>query len=360
MKQLTKGPIQIFFLFSSLQYSEMSGKLKDCVCLVTGATRGIGKGIAVELGQAGATVYITGRTLKSDGNDIGGSLEETEEAINSRGGRCIPVVVDHTNDDQIAKLFERIDREQNGRLDILVNNAYSAVGFLLKNVDKPYYEIESKSPGEAWDIVNSVGLRNNYICCVLATKLMIRYQEKMKSEGLTTNQCRPGLIVNVSSIGARVYFFNVPYGAGKAGLDRMTTDMAYDLKRSKANICIVTLWPGPVRTETVVSQAVGGTLQLGENIVFNHETAESPQLSGRVIVALANERPDKLFSRAGKVILTCDVADEYDIREPDGRKPTNLRSLQLAVKFQCPVLSYFIPSFFRIPLSLVTYFLGRK
>nr|CAH8875984.1 unnamed protein product [Trichobilharzia regenti] len=338
----------------------MSGKLEGCVCLVTGATRGIGKGIAIELGQAGAIVYITGRTLKPDGKNIGGSLEETAEIITSGGGKCIPIVVDHTDDNQIAKLFERIEREQNGRLDILVNNAFSAVGFLLENVDKPYFEIDSKSPGEAWDIINSVGLRNNYICCVLATKLMIKYQEKLKNQGVGIDQSRPGLIVNVSSIGARIYFFNVPYGSGKAALDRMTTDMAYDLKRTKTDVCILTLWPGPVRTETVVSQAAGGTLELGEKIVFNYDTAETPQLSGRVIIALANEKRDKLFSRAGQVILTCDVADEYDIREPDGRKPINLRSLQFAVKQQHPLLSYFIPGFLRIPLSFVTYFLGRK
>ncbi|KAK4476020.1 hypothetical protein MN116_001252 [Schistosoma mekongi] len=338
----------------------MSEKLEGCVCLVTGATRGIGKGIAIELGQAGATVYITGRTLKSDGKNVGASLEDTAEAINSGNGKCVPVAVDHTDDEQVAKLFDRIEREQNGRLDILVNNAYSAVGFLLNNIDKPYFEIESKSPGEAWDTINNVGLRNNYICCVLATKLMRNYQEKLRNGGVNSDQCRPGLIVNVSSIGARIYFFNVPYGTGKAALDRMTSDMAYDLKRTKTNICIFSLWPGPARTETVVTEAVGGTLQLGENMAFNYDTAESPQLSGKVIIAIANEERHKLLSRNGQVALTCDVAEEYNIMEPDGRKPINLRSLQLAMKSKCSLLGYLIPSFIRIPLSMVEYFLRRK
>ncbi|CAH8649508.1 unnamed protein product [Schistosoma bovis] len=340
----------------------MSGKLHGCVCLVTGATRGIGKGIAVELGQAGAIVYITGRTLKSDRKNVEGSLEETAETINNFncGGKCIPVAVDHTDDDQISKLFDRIEREQNGRLDILVNNAFSAVGFLLNNVDKPYYEIESKSPGEAWDIVNNVGLRNNYICSVFATKLMINYQEKLKKDGVKDDHLRPGLIVNVSSIGAKIYFFNAIYGAGKAALDRMTCDMAYDLKRTNTNICIFSLWPGPVRTETVVAEATDGTLKLGEKIAFHYDTAESPQLSGKVIIAIANEQRDKLLSRNGQVILTCDIADEYSIKEIDGRKPINLRSLQLAVKTQCSLLGYLIPGFIRIPLSLVTYILRRQ
>ncbi|CAH8663236.1 unnamed protein product [Schistosoma rodhaini] len=340
----------------------MSGKLHGCVCLVTGATRGIGKGIAMELGQAGAIVYITGRTLKSDGKNVEGSLEETAETINNSnsGGKCIPIAVDHADDDQISKLFDRIEREQNGRFDILVNNAFSAVGFLLNNVDKPYYEIESKSPGEAWDIINNVGLRNNYICSVFATKLMINYQEKLKRDGVKDDHLRPGLIVNISSIGARIYFFNAPYGAGKAALDRMTCDMAYDLKRTNTNICIFSLWPGPVRTETVVAEAIGGTLKLGEKIAFNYDTAESPQLSGKVIIAIANEQRDKLLSRNGQVILTCDIADEYSIKEIDGRKPINLRSLQLAVKTNFPLLGSFIPGFIRIPLSLVTYFLRRQ
>ncbi|VDO49901.1 unnamed protein product [Schistosoma margrebowiei] len=266
--------------------------------------------------------------------------------------KCIPVAVDHTDDDQISKLFDRIEREQHGRLDILVNNAYSAVGFLLNNVDKPYYEIESKSPGEAWDIVNNVGLRNNYICSVFATKMMINYQEKLKRDGVKDDHLRPGLIVNVSSIGAKIYFFNAIYGAGKAALDRMTCDMAYDLKRTNTNICIFSLWPGPVRTETVVAESTDGTLKLGEQIAFHYDTAESPQLSGKVIIAIANEQRDKLLSRNGQVILTCDIADEYSIKEMDGRKPINLRSLQLAVKTQCSLLAYFIPGFIRIPLSL--------
>lgn len=102
-----------------------SKPLTGKVALVTGATRGIGKGIALQLGQAGALVYITGRTLKS--KDGHGSLEQTAEEIRERGGKCIPVQVDHENDNQIAQLFQRIDSEQNGVLDILINNAYKGV-----------------------------------------------------------------------------------------------------------------------------------------------------------------------------------------------------------------------------------------
>lgn len=100
------------------------------VALVTGATRGIGKGIALQLAQAGALVYITGRTLKSTNNL--GSLEQTANEIKDRGGVCIPVQVNHENDHEIAELFKKIENEQNGQLDILINNAYKGVnvGFL--------------------------------------------------------------------------------------------------------------------------------------------------------------------------------------------------------------------------------------
>ncbi|CAH8654510.1 unnamed protein product [Heterobilharzia americana] len=151
--------------------------LRGYVCLVTGATRGIGKGVAVTLGKCGATVYITGRTQNPCNVSVGGSLQETTDVINKYGGKAIPVAVDHSDDRQVEDLFGQINREQNGRLDILVNNVYSAVSFLSENAGIPFYDIKSVSPGEAWDIVNNTGLRNHYICSVLATRMMIEYQK---------------------------------------------------------------------------------------------------------------------------------------------------------------------------------------
>ncbi|VDQ13628.1 unnamed protein product [Trichobilharzia regenti] len=204
--------------------------LSGCVCLVTGATRGIGKGVAVALGKCGATVYITGRTLRTPNDGVGGSLQETTDDINKYGGVCdnflcmfkllllsslkaIPVVVDHSNETQVTDLFNRISREQNGRLDILVNNVYSAVSFISQNIKKPFYDIKNVSPGEAWDIVNNTGLKNHYVCCVLATRMMIEHQTKSD-----TNSPRPGLIVNITSFGAKTYLFNVAYGTGESSI----------------------------------------------------------------------------------------------------------------------------------------------
>ncbi|KAF8561419.1 hypothetical protein P879_06451 [Paragonimus westermani] len=183
---------------------------QDYVCVVTGATRGIGRGIALGLGELGATVYITGRTDKPTEGKVGGSLEETATEIKIRGGKAIPVLVDHTDEKQVTGLFEQIRREQRGRLDVLVNNVYAAVPFLCSSGDKAYYEIDGYTPGEVWDVINNAGLRNHYICSTLATRLMLDYRKQ--AEGVSN----PGLIVNVSSIGARRYLFNTAYGAGKA------------------------------------------------------------------------------------------------------------------------------------------------
>ena len=126
----------------------MSNKaLADKIVLVTGATRGIGRGIAVCFGEAGATVYITGRTLTS--KDGMGSLEETANEIKKRGGHCIPVQVDHESDQQISDLFKKIETEQNGRLDILVNNAYKAVNQIFENSSIKFWEAKP----ELWDEV---------------------------------------------------------------------------------------------------------------------------------------------------------------------------------------------------------------
>ena len=153
---------------------DLTGK----IALVTGATRGIGKGIALQLGEAGATVYITGRTLKSKPGSFG-SLEDTANEIRARGGKCIPLQVDHENDDQIAKLFEQIDTEQNGRLDILINNAYKGVNSIFENSSLKFWEVKP----EIWDDINNVGLRNHYICTVYAARLMVpRKQGKFSSK----------------------------------------------------------------------------------------------------------------------------------------------------------------------------------
>ena len=154
----------------------MSGR----VAVVTGASRGIGKGIAIELGAAGATVFVTARTV--DPGPIAGTLGETVAAIDEAGGRGIGVVCDHHDDDAVAALFERV-RAEAGRLDVLVNNVYSAVD-LAPWLGKPFWEI----PPDAWDQVVGIGARSHYVAAVLATPMLL--------------ESPAGLIANVSSSGS--------------------------------------------------------------------------------------------------------------------------------------------------------------
>ena len=163
-----------------------------------------------------------------------GSLRQTEKEIQERGGICEPIRCDHTNDDDVKKLFERIESENDGRLDILVNNVWSAVDSTFDNFGLRFWEM----PISTWDDNNASGLRNNYICAVYAAKLMT----KRKS----------GLIVNVSYSGGLhpLFSFNVPYGVGKEGCDRMAADCGRELKDS--NVAFISLWPSQVETEQVV------------------------------------------------------------------------------------------------------------
>ncbi len=171
--------------------------LEGKVTLVTGATRGIGKGIAIGLSEAGATVYVTGRSLNSS-SDISGSLTETQAAVEEAGGVCIPVQVDHSDDEQVRLLFERIQDERDGQLDLLVNNAFSGFYELSNAYGQPFWDCEPS----IWDAGNNVGLRSHYIASVFAARMMTKRKQ--------------GLICAISSWGGLSYIFGVAYGTGKA------------------------------------------------------------------------------------------------------------------------------------------------
>uniref|UniRef100_A0A5K3FZW4 NAD(P)-binding protein n=1 Tax=Mesocestoides corti TaxID=53468 RepID=A0A5K3FZW4_MESCO len=200
--------------------------LRGFVCLVTGASRGIGRGIAVGLGECGATVYITARTLRPKGESgdsaAPGSLEETASEITARGGVAIPVVVDHSDDAQVTELFARIRREQRGRLDILVNNVYAGVDTLASppTKNRKYWHMsDDETPASLWDAVNGVGLRNHYICSALATRMMLEYRDELEDgddKKAPKKEPRPGIIFNISSIGGLRYAFAAVYGIGKS------------------------------------------------------------------------------------------------------------------------------------------------
>src|SRR5712692_10205766 len=175
--------------------------LKDRVCLVTGASLGVGKGIALALGSAGATVYVTGRSARAADNPFGGTVFATADEVTRRGGRGVAVVCDHSDDRQVRSLFERIDNESK-RLDILVNNAIAIPDGLTE--PGPFWS----KPLEFVKLLD-VGLRSTYVASHFAAPLLIR---------------QGGLVVNTSSPGGRAYVHGPAYGAAKAGSDKMGHD----------------------------------------------------------------------------------------------------------------------------------------
>jgi len=262
------------------------------VAVVTGGSRGIGKGIAEGLGEAGATVYITGRS--SSKIDPGATLtvEATAAAVARLGGRGVPCVIDHRNHDEVAELFKRVQVEQ-GRLDILVNNAYQIP-------DPPvlgggFWE----HPVSIWDIQCGVGLRGYYTTAVFAAPLMVAAGR--------------GLIVNISSRGGREYVFSTSYGVGKAGVDRMARDMAHELKTH--GVAALSLSPSKVRTEFVLDMVAKGKMQL------DPLTSQSVRLSGRCIAALAADT--EIMKKTGSVLTVAEVAKEYGVVDPDHENSLN-------------------------------------
>ena len=265
------------------------GALDGRVAVVTGASRGIGKGCALELGAAGALVYVTGRTLGRGESREPGSLEETVAEIEAPGGRAVAVRCDHRRDEDTVALFERVEKEQ-GRLDVLVNAAFIIPRELTSG--RPFWE----TPLSNWDDMVGVGTRGAYVATALAARLMA-------SQGR-------GLVANVNSSGAREYAWHVAYGVGKAALDRFSADAAHELRGH--GVTVVSLWPGLVRTERneAAAQAIPG---------LDFSTAESPRFTGRAVVALAGD--PQAIERSGQALACRDLALHYGFRDVDGRLP---------------------------------------
>ncbi len=313
--------------------------LQGKVALVTGATRGIGKGIAVGLGEAGATVYITGRSFdKSQAEPgISGSLQDTQAAVTAAGGICIPVQVDHGDDEQVRLLFERVQDEQQGKLDLLVNNVYSGVQALKDANGQPFWNFEPS----LWDACNHVGLRSHYVASVFAARIM--------------TERRQGLICTISSWGGLSYIFGAAYGAGKAACDRLAADMAAELK--PYNVTSISLWPGIVGTEHISQMVSAMEVENASDprtiFMREHYNWETPLLTGRVIAKLASET--NIIRRTGKVHIVAELAQKYGIVDRDGNLPVSLRSLRFILPLAIPGLQkypWLIPNL-KIPWSLL-------
>jgi dehydrogenase/reductase SDR family protein 1 len=249
--------------------------------LVTGASRGVGRGVAASLAEAGYTVFATGRTIA--------------QALLPNS--VIRVPCDHTKPEETDAAFRRIVDEAGG-LDLLVNAAWGGYERMTENGQftwsLPFWE----QPAHRWESMMKAGVHAAFDCCAHTARIMVPQ--------------RQGLIVNISFWAARKYIGNTIYGISKAAIDKMTADMAYELKDH--GVTVVSLYPGLVRTEAVLEAAKGGFLDLSNS--------ESPEYIGRVIAALAAD-PDRL-ARSGQALVAAKLGAEYSVVDIDGERPTPL------------------------------------
>jgi dehydrogenase/reductase SDR family member 1 len=267
--------------------------LEGCIALVTGGSRGVGKGVAIGLAEAGATIFVTARTRKSGSADWPGSLDETIAEIAKAGGKGIGIECDHADDGAVKEVFLRIKRDCGG-LDLLVNNVFAAPNVMPVNV--PFWEV----PVSVWDLMHDVGLRSHFVASQFAIPLMLGRNRS--------------LIVNTSSGGGVRYTFNVPFGVQKSGVDRMARDMAHELK--PYGIAAVSIWPGYIKSEKLAAQPDRVPPALARLIA---ERGETPIFAGRAVAALAND--PLIMQKTGQILLASELAGEYGFTDVDGRVP---------------------------------------
>jgi NAD(P)-dependent dehydrogenase (short-subunit alcohol dehydrogenase family) len=275
--------------------SEGSKSLSGRVAVVTGASRGIGKGIALALAEQGATVYVTGRTVTPGSYPLPGTVGETAVEVDRRGGKGIAVQVDHAQGDQVAQ----VKREQ-GRLDILVNNAFSIPEDLTE--PRPFWE----KPLSNLEMLD-VGVRSNFVAAWHAAKLMAPQKS--------------GLIVAISGYVGVTYTYGVVFGTCKSAVDRMARDMAIELKPH--NVASLSMWLGLTFTERA-ERNLNRNPAMKSQTVTNPLVGSSVEFPGRVIVALAKD--PNILRRSGGTFIGAELAREYGVTDIDGNVPPSLRA----------------------------------
>jgi NAD(P)-dependent dehydrogenase (short-subunit alcohol dehydrogenase family) len=267
------------------------------VIVVTGASRGLGAGIAQVLGEAGATVYVTGRSTRALSNPEGipGTIEDSAEAVSQAGGKGVPVAVDHTGAEQVEALFRRVRAEQ-GRLDVLVNNAWGGYEHHdLATFLAPFWE----QPVERWEAMFTSGVRAALLSSRYAAPLMIEQGS--------------GLIVNTVAWAFGEYLGNLYYDAAKGALVRISAGMARELRPH--NVAALALAAGFMRTERV--------MLAHQRQPFPLDGTESTVYTGRAVAALATD--PNILAKSGGVFAVGDLAREYGFTDVDGRQPEAFR-----------------------------------
>jgi NAD(P)-dependent dehydrogenase (short-subunit alcohol dehydrogenase family) len=257
-----------------------TGILDGKVAMVAGGTKGIGRGIADELARNGAAVVVTGRSASGD---------------DARHPSIALIRCDHRDDEDVDAAFTAI-ASRHAAIDILVNAVWGGYENMVEGGQftwpKPFWE----QPIWRWDAMFAAGVRAHYRASQLAARGMVARKR--------------GLIVNISHWAAQKYIGNVAYGVAKAATDKMTADMAIELKRH--DVATVALYPGMVRTEKVMESAKWLDLT----------NSESPEFCGRAVVALASD-PD-VMRRSGQVLVVADLARHYGFTDVDGASPRPL------------------------------------
>jgi NAD(P)-dependent dehydrogenase (short-subunit alcohol dehydrogenase family) len=283
--------------------------LNSCVAVVTGASRGAGRGIAIELGAAGATVYVTGRSTRtqpattydqilkrSELSTLPGHIDETAEEVEKAGGRGIAVRCDHTIEAEVAELFARVQRDE-GRLDLLVNNAWGGHEHFTGVFEAPFWE----HPMEQWDAMFDRGVRNHLLASRHAAPIMV-------------NQ-RRGLIVTTTFWDRDRYLRgNLFYDLAKAAMNRLAFGMAEELRPH--GVASLALSPGWMRTEFVLAGHKADESNWRQQPSLAR--TESPRYIGRAVAALAGD--PRVLEKSGRVHRVADLAREYRFTDIDGRQ----------------------------------------
>jgi NAD(P)-dependent dehydrogenase (short-subunit alcohol dehydrogenase family) len=268
---------------------------KAPVAIVTGASRGAGRGIAVALGEHGCTVYVTGRSEKAGDHPLPGTIYETAQAVTAAGGKGIAVRCDSGDDEQVKALIEQVKREQ-GRIDILVNNAAAI------------YD-ELNAPGNFWEkplkLVDlmDVGLRSGYVATWYAAPTFVEQ--------------RHGLVIFTSASGAVHYVYGPAYGAHKAGMDKFAADMAVDFK--DFDVAAISIWMGALLTDRLKAIIAADREKFG----YLEPMVETPEFTGHVIWALYSD--PKLMEFSGQTLIGAELAVKYGIKDEGGRQPPSFR-----------------------------------